>query len=125
MTSKIYKSAQGKSVDLGALILQNENVRAVGNMGVNARGDLIDSSNRVIDQRNRQVQKQYKKQTSSTAPASAPTPRKTAPVNQPVLDPEIDFDEPVVANAQDKKINTESKTEGLAGAMARSRSNKK
>lgn len=64
MTRKVYKSAMGKTVDLGALILQNEQVRAVGNMGVNAVGDLIDSNNKVIDTRSRQVQKQYNKQTS-------------------------------------------------------------
>jgi hypothetical protein len=65
MTRKVYKSAMGKTVDLGALILQNEQVRAVGNMGVNAAGDLVDSNNQVIDSRNRQVQRQYNKQTSS------------------------------------------------------------
>jgi glycine cleavage system H lipoate-binding protein len=64
MTSKIYKSAQGKTIDMGALILQNEQVRAVGNMGVNAAGDVVDSNNQVIDQRNRQVQRQYNKQTN-------------------------------------------------------------
>lgn len=67
MTSKIYKSAQGKTVDLGALILQNEQVRAVGNMGVNAAGALIDSNNQVIDQRNQQVQRQYKRQTGTNS----------------------------------------------------------
>jgi hypothetical protein len=67
MTRKIYKSAQGKTVDMGALILQNEQVRAVGNMGVNAAGDLVDSNNQVIDQRNRQVQRQYNKQTNPTS----------------------------------------------------------
>lgn len=66
MTGKIYKSAMGKTVDLGALILENENVRAVGNMGVNARGDVVDSGNRVIDSKNRQVQRQYKKQATVT-----------------------------------------------------------
>lgn len=65
MTQKIYKSAMGKKVDMGALILQNEQVRAVGNMGVNAAGDLVDSNNQVIDSRNRQVQRQYNKQTKS------------------------------------------------------------
>ena len=71
MTRKIYKSAMGKTVDLGALLLQNEQVRAVGNMGVNAAGDLLDSTNRVIDQRNRQVQRQYKRQSNvSNIPAA-------------------------------------------------------
>ncbi len=67
MTRKVYKTAMGKTVDLGALILQNEQVRAVGNMNVNAAGDLIDSNNQIIDNRNRQVQRQYNKQTSSTS----------------------------------------------------------
>ena len=49
---------------MGALRLQNEKVRAVGNMKVNARGDVIDDSNRVIATKPEQVNKQYKKQTS-------------------------------------------------------------
>lgn len=64
MTNKVYKTAMGKTVDMGALILQNEQVKAVGNMGVNAAGDVVDSNNRVIDQRNRQVQRQYNRQTN-------------------------------------------------------------
>ena len=64
MTSKIYKSAQGKAVDMGRLQLQNEGVRAVGNMKVNARGDMIDDMNRVISSKNDQVNKQYNKQTA-------------------------------------------------------------
>jgi hypothetical protein len=64
MTSKIYKSAQGKAVDMGRLQLQNEGVRAVGNMKVNARGDMIDDMNRVISSKSEQVNKQYKTQTT-------------------------------------------------------------
>ena len=70
MTRKVYKSAMGKTVDLGSLILQNEQVRAVGNMGVNAVGDVVDSGNQVIDQRNRQVQRQYHRQNTGTTPGS-------------------------------------------------------
>ena len=62
MTKKVYRTAMGKTVDMGALILQNEQVRSVGNMGVNAAGDLVDSTNQVIDKRNQQVQRQFKKQ---------------------------------------------------------------
>ena len=64
MTSKIYKSAQGKAVDMGRLQLQNEGVRAVGNMKVNARGDMVDDMNRVISTKAEQVNKQYKTQTT-------------------------------------------------------------
>lgn len=45
---KNYRSAMGKTVDMGALIAKNEKVRAVGNMNVNARGDEIDSLGRII-----------------------------------------------------------------------------
>ena len=45
---KNYRSAMGKSVDMGALVAKNEHVRAVGNMSVNARGDTIDSNGRII-----------------------------------------------------------------------------
>lgn len=65
MTSKVYKTAQGKTVDMGRLALQNENVRAVGNMKVNARGDVLDDMNRVISKKTDQVQKQYNNQTSN------------------------------------------------------------
>jgi hypothetical protein len=61
MTRKVYKSALGKEVDLGALLLQNEGVRAVGNMNVNARGDRLDGSNKVIDPKNRQAQRRYQR----------------------------------------------------------------
>ena len=65
MTSRTYRTAQGKTVDLGQLILQNENVRAVGNMNVNARGDRLDSSNKVIDSKNQQIQRQHQRQIAS------------------------------------------------------------
>jgi hypothetical protein len=59
---KVYRSSQGKSIDLGALLLQNETVRAVGNMGVNARGDRIDTKNKIIDTKVKQSQRAYNKQ---------------------------------------------------------------
>ena len=62
MTKMVYKSAQGKLVDLGKLILQNEHVRAVGNMNVNARGDILDDKNQVIAKRQQQLQRNYNRQ---------------------------------------------------------------
>ena len=61
-TRRTYRSSQGKSIDLGALLLQNENVRAVGNMGVNARGDRIDNKGTVVDSKVQQSKRQYNKQ---------------------------------------------------------------
>ena len=71
MTSKIYRSAQGKMVDLGTIILQNEHVRAVGNMKVNARGDKLDSLNQVIETRTERIQR-HNNSTSTNASSAAP-----------------------------------------------------
>ena len=127
MTRKIYKSAMGKTVDLGALLLQNEQVRAVGNMGVNAAGDLVDSSNRVIDQRNRQVQKQYKRQTNvsdtSTMATSNVSAKKIDAQKSKMVEAEpmpaeemLSALDPVPSNKM-----SEPAAGGLAAAMARSR----
>jgi hypothetical protein len=66
MTKEIYRSANGKQVDMGSLRLRNEHVRAVGNMRVNARGDLVDDKNQVITPKNQQVNQSYNNQTTNT-----------------------------------------------------------
>jgi len=116
MTRKVYRTAQGKMVDLGALQLQNEQVRAVGNMKVNARGDLVDGQDRAIDSRNQQVARQYKKQVSNV---------KDQPVSKkiPVVPPVV---LPVTALTKES-IDTATANEehpvsgGLAAAIARAR----
>jgi len=62
MAGNVYKTSQGKELDLGKLMLKNEEVRAVGNMNTNARGDVIDSNNKKVVDRNKQVSKNYRKQ---------------------------------------------------------------
>lgn len=66
MTKEIHRSANGRAVDMGSLRLKNEHVRAVGNMKVNARGDLVDDKNQVIAPKNQQVNQSYNNQTSNT-----------------------------------------------------------
>ena len=137
MTRKVYRTAQGKMVDLGALQLRNENVRAVGNMGVNARGDLLDSHNRPINTRTQQVGKSYNRQTNvkadpvysdakaADAGASKKSVRKTKEPKPAVVDippPPEDFDDEF-----EKPVEVKSGTEtnppatGLAAAIARAR----
>ena len=122
MTQKQYRTAQGKIVDLGALQLQNENTRAVGNMPVNARGDLIDSHNRPIDTRNQQVARQYRKQVSNVqdAPVYSSRQRTTAPAPQPVAAQPVAA-QPVAAQPVAEQPAVEAPG-GLAGAIARARS---
>jgi len=72
MTKKVYRTAQGRIVDLGALEVQNEHVRAVGNMNVNARGDKLDADGNVISTRAQQVNRNLDR-TTNTAPGPIPT----------------------------------------------------
>lgn len=57
----IYRTAMGKVVDMNALAAKNEMVRAVGNMKVNARGDVIDEKGRVIKPMTERVNEHYGK----------------------------------------------------------------
>jgi hypothetical protein len=82
MAQKIYKSAMGRVVDIGALMLENENVRAVGNMNVNARGDTLDSADRVVESKTKQVQKHYQKQSTNTSAMPPTTSTKSAKKQQ-------------------------------------------
>jgi hypothetical protein len=62
MTKQVYTTANGKAVDMGALRLKNERVRAVGNMKVNARGDVIDDKGTVISSKTQQAKQAYNNQ---------------------------------------------------------------
>lgn len=53
------RSALGREINMAALASRNEKVRAVGNMRVNARGDLLDSNNNIITSANKRVENNY------------------------------------------------------------------
>ncbi len=132
MTRKVYKSAMGKSVDLGALLLQNESVRAVGNMNVNARGDVLDSANQVIDQKNRQVQRQYQRTVTNVSAAAqvhsgtraakqaAVAAEELAVTEDDIFSELPQYIEPVTA-PDPVSEDAVPETGGLAAAIARSR----
>jgi len=131
MTRKVYKSAMGKTVDLGALLLQNEQVRAVGNMNVNARGDILDSQNRVVESKNRQAQRHYRRQgqaISDTSVTKGTVQAKQAPQTESMPEdtfndlPEDDFefDSLPEQSTEEPQMGNEPRG-GLAKAIARSR----
>lgn len=140
MTQKIYKTARGTTVDIGSLKLQNESVRAVGNMGVNARGDRVNDQGQVIDSRGQQLQRQIMRQTRpvDTPVHSSMIDAKQRPLGRPAPEMLEEFDEEQelprvtesapVAVAPEAPSVPQSITEtedvtggGLAGALARSR----
>jgi len=85
MTRKTYKTALGKTVDLGALMLQNEDTRAVGNMKVNARGDSLDGENKSIDTKSRQLKRSNDRQVITNV-SSKPITTKNTPKVAPTRD---------------------------------------
>jgi hypothetical protein len=135
MTRKVYKTAMGREVDMGALMLQNENTRAIGNMNVNARGDQLDSSNKVTDQKNRQVQRQYQKSFSNVSADPVLNGTRAAQAAKKSTDvaeenPLAELDEPSLTVMPELVVAPEPLPEntfgptgegGLAAAIARSR----
>ena len=117
----------GKPVDMGALLLQNENIRAVGNMNTNARGDIIDSSNRVVETKSRQAQRKYRRQTNVSA---GPSTSSTVSAKQQGMESVVEVtdtfddifqDEPEPPPVKPVAENKPTPRSGLAAAIARSR----
>lgn len=58
----IVTSAQGRKINLDAILLNNETTIAVGNMNVNARGDVIGANGEIVKPNNKRIQEFYQKQ---------------------------------------------------------------
>lgn len=62
-----YKTALGRSIDMSELLARNEKTRAVGNMKVNARGDTIDATGKIIEPVTSKVNERYAKTVGNRA----------------------------------------------------------
>lgn len=52
-------TAQGKRIDIDALRVANETTIAVGNMGVNARGDVLGRGGKIVKTRDQVMKEEY------------------------------------------------------------------
>ena len=128
MKQKTYRTAQGRVVDLGAVIAQNETVRAVGNMNVNARGDVIDNQGRVLSTRGEQVNRNLNRQTNANSgpvPSSNRAPQQSRPARLSEAE-QLELDRTQreakrksVARGEAVELKGDAPTLGLAAAMAR------
>ena len=85
---RMYKTMQGRMVDIEKLRTANETVRAVGNMNVNARGDIIGPRGKIVATKQEVVKKYYeipKGRVDDTPARMRPTPlpRRMTPIPQP------------------------------------------
>lgn len=56
----VYKSMQGKSIDMDLLRKKNEMTPAVGNARVNARGDILGAGGKIVKTREEVAKEYYK-----------------------------------------------------------------
>ena len=97
----VYRTAQGKQIDMAALAARNEKTRAVGNMKVNARGDTIDGFGKIIEPVTAKVSKQYERTVGnkSALPTKKSTPAKKEEIKLDVdlqeLDAEFNDDDAI------------------------------
>jgi hypothetical protein len=92
----IYRSAMGKSVDMGALVAKNEKTRAVGNVkNLNARGDTIDGYGRVVKSVTEKVNTAYSKTVGN---------RSAQPTAQKVSKPSIEPDEIIELTPEEREL---------------------
>jgi hypothetical protein len=98
-----YRTAMGKVVDMSQLAAKNERARAVGNMSVNARGDTIDATGKIVLPVTKKVGDRYqktvsnraanivkKKQDSFTPIESTPAPETKIDLSQ-LVEEELEF----------------------------------
>lgn len=64
--NRVYKTMQGKEIDMDALMARNETMPAVGNVRVNARGDELGPDGKIVRTREEVLSEYYDSAVSST-----------------------------------------------------------
>ena len=84
---RMYKTMQGRMVDIEKLRAANESVQAVGNMNVNARGDVLGAGGKVVTTKETVIKKYYEQprgMVSDTPDRGKAMPAPTQAVKQTV-----------------------------------------
>ena len=117
MAKKEYKSASGKRIDFDTLALKGEETIAVGNMGVNARGDKLGEGGEVVKKRE-EVMADYYRIHNGTIPQERVIPDgspETALQPDPV---EAAKQDPILSELDDENTDDFVTSEQLASALA-------
>jgi len=119
---RMYRTMQGRMVDIEKLRTANETVRAVGNMNVNARGDVLGPSGQIATSKAEVMQKYYeqpKGKVDDTPARAKPTPpRKTAPAPQPSVQKMTPMEsKPTAKPVETFKPKTPTEKKGIDAAL--------
>ena len=99
---KLYRTMQGRMVDIDKLRAANESVQAVGNMNVNARGDVIGQGGRIVKTKDAVMKDYY--QTPKGVAQDTVSREQTQPA--PKAQPQVM--NPTVKQIQEKPVKTVS-----------------
>ncbi|MBR20243.1 MAG: hypothetical protein CMA64_08905 [Euryarchaeota archaeon] len=124
MAKREYKTASGKRIDFDTLALKGEETIAVGNMGVNARGDKLGEGGEVVKKRE-EVMADYYRIHNGTIPQDRPIPDGTVENVQPDV-PQADSvnvksavaKDPILAEVEDENPEDFISSNDLASALA-------
>ena len=105
---RMYRSMQGRMIDIEKLRAANENVQAVGNMNVNAKGDVLGAGGKVVTPKETVIRKYYEqpKGMVSDTPVSKPMPAPRREPPKPIAKATA-----TVAKSTVKKTTAKPKTE--------------
>jgi outer membrane biosynthesis protein TonB len=113
---KMYRTMQGRMIDIEKLRAANESVQAVGNMNVNARGDVLGAGGQVVTPKETIISKYYEQPKGmvddtpiKSKPTSAPTaePVKTIQKITPVAKKEVKKTQPKPESVVEPKVEAE------------------
>ena len=93
---------QGRMVDIDKLRAQNENIPAVGNMGVNARGDIIGPGGKIVKPKEAVMKEYYQ----TPKGAAQDTPVKKSPIVKSAPTPQPQVMNTTVKQVQEKSLKT-------------------
>ena len=84
---RMYRTMQGRMVDIEKLRAANETVQAVGNMNVNARGDVIGPGGKVVTPKSEVITKYYEQPKGAVddTPVVRQTPAKPKAEDKPTM----------------------------------------
>ena len=114
---RMYRTMQGRMVDIEKLRAANETIQAVGNMNVNARGDVLGPGGKVVTPKSEVITKYYEqpkglvddtpvrnRQTPAATPKAEPKPTMNVMKVTPKSAEQNPVLKPVTPKVQQKPI---------------------
>ncbi len=85
----VYRTMQGKEIDMEKLMRQHELMPAIGNMKVNARGDELGAGGKIIRKREEVLADYYEDNPNARVGVAKPAPANVAVSEEKVSQPKI------------------------------------